>query len=192
MLLKRKKATKAKDHYFDISKQADHDLTEYWFKKGEPAFADSILGQKWGIRRYQNKDGSLTPAGRKRYFSEDGQLTLRGQKEYLNKNRVEDLIKKRVIKVNTYLSHSFKGTQWKNHKYVFKRDGRYYYSETEPDESISTYGVFDTAEHAKRYVDEQNFKVDLKIAFDESRLGKIVAAIQRFMNTPIVDLFRED
>lgn len=25
-----------------------------------------ILGQKWGIRRYQNADGSLTPAGRKR------------------------------------------------------------------------------------------------------------------------------
>lgn len=25
-----------------------------------------IKGQRWGIRRYQNKDGSLTPAGRKR------------------------------------------------------------------------------------------------------------------------------
>ena len=26
-----------------------------------------ILGMKWGIRHYQNKDGSLTLAGRKRY-----------------------------------------------------------------------------------------------------------------------------
>lgn len=26
-----------------------------------------ILGQRWGIRRYQNKDGSLTAAGRKRF-----------------------------------------------------------------------------------------------------------------------------
>lgn len=26
-----------------------------------------ILGQKWGVRRYQNPDGSLTPAGQKRY-----------------------------------------------------------------------------------------------------------------------------
>lgn len=25
-------------------------------------------GMKWGIRRYQNKDGSLTPAGKKRYY----------------------------------------------------------------------------------------------------------------------------
>ena len=26
-----------------------------------------IKGMKWGIRRYQNKDGSLTSAGKKRY-----------------------------------------------------------------------------------------------------------------------------
>lgn len=26
-----------------------------------------VKGMKWGVRRYQNKDGSLTPAGRKRY-----------------------------------------------------------------------------------------------------------------------------
>ena len=26
-----------------------------------------IKGQKWGVRRYQNEDGSLTDAGRKRY-----------------------------------------------------------------------------------------------------------------------------
>ena len=26
-----------------------------------------IKGQKWGIRRYQNPDGSLTPEGKKRY-----------------------------------------------------------------------------------------------------------------------------
>ena len=25
-----------------------------------------VKGQKWGVRRYQNEDGSLTPAGRKR------------------------------------------------------------------------------------------------------------------------------
>lgn len=31
-----------------------------------------IRGMKWGVRRYQNKDGSLTPAGRKRY-AENGE-----------------------------------------------------------------------------------------------------------------------
>lgn len=30
-----------------------------------------IKGQKWGVRRFQKKDGSLTPAGRKRYDDDD-------------------------------------------------------------------------------------------------------------------------
>ena len=33
-----------------------------------------IKGMKWGRRRYQNKDGSLTPAGRKRYAKLEGEL----------------------------------------------------------------------------------------------------------------------
>lgn len=31
-----------------------------------------ILGQKWGVRRFQNRDGSLTPAGKKRYADDSG------------------------------------------------------------------------------------------------------------------------
>lgn len=30
-----------------------------------------IKGMRWGVRRYQNKDGSLTPAGKKRYSSDE-------------------------------------------------------------------------------------------------------------------------
>ena len=29
-----------------------------------------ILGQKWGVRRFENPDGSLTQAGKKRYRKE--------------------------------------------------------------------------------------------------------------------------
>ena len=29
-------------------------------------------GMKWGVRRYQNKDGTLTPAGKKRYADDGG------------------------------------------------------------------------------------------------------------------------
>lgn len=32
-----------------------------------------ILGMKWGVRRFQNKDGSLTPEGRERYYGKTGQ-----------------------------------------------------------------------------------------------------------------------
>lgn len=30
-----------------------------------------IKGMKWGVRRFQNEDGSLTNAGRKRYADDD-------------------------------------------------------------------------------------------------------------------------
>ena len=44
-----------------------------------------ILGQKWGIRRYQNPDGTLTEAGKKkyRYQNPDGSLTEEGKKDYM-------------------------------------------------------------------------------------------------------------
>lgn len=34
---------------------------------GNELYHFGIKGQKWGVRRFQNKDGSLTPAGKKRY-----------------------------------------------------------------------------------------------------------------------------
>lgn len=41
-------------------------------------------GMKWGIRRYQNKDGTLTPAGKKRYAKEMAKLK---QEEQILKNK---------------------------------------------------------------------------------------------------------
>ena len=42
-----------------------------------------ILGQKWGVRRYQNADGSLTEAGRRRYGVE-GERTAKQTTRRLN------------------------------------------------------------------------------------------------------------
>jgi hypothetical protein len=36
--------------------------------KGQWLCHHGIKGQKWGVTRYQNKDGSLTELGRKRYL----------------------------------------------------------------------------------------------------------------------------
>ncbi len=40
-----------------------------------------VKGQRWGVRRYQNKDGSLTNSGKKRYSTENGEA-----KPYVAKN----------------------------------------------------------------------------------------------------------
>lgn len=37
-----------------------------------------VKGMRWGVRRYQNKDGTLTAEGRRRYYTSDGDLTREG------------------------------------------------------------------------------------------------------------------
>ena len=39
-----------------------------------------VLGMKWGVRRYQNKDGSLTSAGKKRISKEYKKASIAGDK----------------------------------------------------------------------------------------------------------------
>lgn len=40
-----------------------------------------VKGQQWGIRRFENKDGSLTDAGKKRYgIDENGKQSKEGKK----------------------------------------------------------------------------------------------------------------
>lgn len=57
-----------------------------------------ILGMKWGVRRYQNKDGSLTSAGTKRYGS--GKSIGERIKDYKTaKTRQKNLKKARAVRV---------------------------------------------------------------------------------------------
>lgn len=61
-----------------------------------------ILGQKWGVRRYQNEDGSLTAAGKNRYLTTAkavGKTLLEGNvkgdgSSYENKFRKHGFVKK--------------------------------------------------------------------------------------------------
>lgn len=52
-----------------------------------------IRGMKWGVRRYQNKDGSLTKAGRKRYDAENEKLKER-EKTIKNRESVSEKLSK--------------------------------------------------------------------------------------------------
>ena len=48
-----------------------------------------VKGMKWGVRRYQNADGSLTPAGKKKYGDTDysrAKLTYKSAKKDYNKS----------------------------------------------------------------------------------------------------------
>lgn len=54
-----------------------------------------VIGMKWGVRRYQNKDGTLTNAGKKRYEKELAKLT---EEERALKNKAKTAAK--VNKLN--------------------------------------------------------------------------------------------
>lgn len=54
-----------------------------------------ILGMKWGVRRYQNKDGTLTKAGKKRAARmEDEYTRLTGKQLRRNPSKTNDLEEK--------------------------------------------------------------------------------------------------
>ncbi len=71
-----------------------------------------ILGQKWGIRRYQNADGTLTDAGKKRYWGNGSDYTYVGRQRY-----IKDLVKD---------YNAINGTKINSKQAVVKIDGKYY------------------------------------------------------------------
>ena len=49
-----------------------------------------IKGQKWGVRRFQNPDGTRTDAGKKRYYSSD---SSKDEKKAANRERLKKIAK---------------------------------------------------------------------------------------------------
>ena len=64
-----------------------------------------VLGMKWGVRRYQNKDGSLTRAGQKRHnkYLEETEQRAKGWKSAAKKsfdtaNKIRSMSDKEYVK----------------------------------------------------------------------------------------------
>lgn len=60
----------------------------YW-NDGTSLYHYGIKGQRWGDRRYQNEDGSLTEEGRKRYLKGSADRTYKELKRAIRNKRAE-------------------------------------------------------------------------------------------------------
>ena len=78
------------------SEQGD-DMMNTWTctRQGE-LYHHGIKGQKWGVRRFQNKDGSLTPDGERRYDDSDGVK----RNKSIHRIKMEDKFIKRGLSKN--------------------------------------------------------------------------------------------
>lgn len=60
---------------------------EYIFT--DELYHHGIKGQRWGIRRYRNEDGSLTEAGKRRYGKMSGEKIYKTLKKQVRKERAK-------------------------------------------------------------------------------------------------------
>lgn len=78
-------------------------MSDYIIYAGGQLRHHGVKGQKWGVRRYQKKDGSLTPAGKKRYYDDIGMYTKEGREQRDANDRA---IYEHALKIRAKISKS--------------------------------------------------------------------------------------
>ena len=109
-----------------------------------------IKGQKWGVRRYQNEDGSLTPAGKKR------------QADAVASDRKATIVKGTTLyRVSTNANSD--ASDGKIYVSAIKKSGDYY---------VTQLGLNKIRNTGKAYVHEYIAKTDLRLP-DQKTMEKI-------------------
>ena len=76
-----------------------NDYRAYVERDYNSIYHHGIKGQQWGVRRYQNEDGSLTPEGRRRYaqdFYNELKIAANEKNIHNRVHKVADVTRKRI------------------------------------------------------------------------------------------------
>ena len=134
-----------------------------------------IKGQKWGIRRYQNEDGSLTEEGKKRYGKTEENFDKKEKQNTSNKNNKQEKFEKRE-KQNTSNKNN------KQEKFEKREDE----SKKEPDSPSAVKVASDVAKDASNIaktaasaIDTSNGTLAIRKSYPELTNKELQDRIQR-------------
>lgn len=162
-----------------------------------------VKGQKWGVRRYRNKDGTLTPAGKKRAAQNrkkpDAYVIRKGTDFYrLSSTKDEDLKKRIYASPSTEDKHSydemFDGLwgydpdKMYNHVYTLTKDIKVAKGREVTDYLVKKYGDVRIKDIYKQ---ERTFDYD-RMTLDQKHLKLLVYGsrnkeYQKFLNDTMMD-----
>lgn len=113
----------------------------------EELYHHGVKGMKWGVRRYQNKDGSLTPSGKKRYSDKSPYevKTVDGDTFHVSRGSNQNYNSKLSKVTKTWGEHLYEidnnKIQKKAEKRQFKKDVKQYrHDKRILDADINEYG----------------------------------------------------
>ena len=148
-----------------------NDYLAYRVKYSNELYHYGVKGQKWGIRRYQNEDGTLTDEGKKRYnsvFVSGSSKTTDPNSEYYRKelpneviNKLDDYIKKNnniivgdAPGIDTQVQEYLNNKKYKNVSvYTTSKQPRYLANKKWKIHIIDTYGLDPNSKEGLRMKD---------------------------------------
>lgn len=114
-----------------------------------------IKGQKWGVRRYQNPDGSLTPAGKKRISKEYKTINDRASKRFQS-----DYTKTYIDAYNKSADYMNKG-------------------------GIDRFNESQRKKYGEKYTQRDGYESDYEASFNEVLVKNLNRKLNEFYNTDV-------